>query len=62
MANIPDLKVGITFPGETLAVAILEYARVCRETMSETNRNNLDALAIKGIEDWQNFWRGLAGK
>jgi len=53
-----DLKIP-SFPGENLAVAILEYASKCRETMSQANRDRLDALNIQAIEDWQAFWKGL---
>lgn len=58
----PELKVGVSFPGEGIAVAILNYASVCRETMSQENRDKLDALNIRAIEDWQNFWRAAVGK
>jgi len=60
MAEVPDLKIGISFPGESIVVAILNYATVCRETMSQANRDRLDAVNIQAIEDWQGFWRGLA--
>jgi hypothetical protein len=57
---MPELKVGIGFPGEAVIVAILNYATVCRETMSAANRDRLDTANIQAIEDWQAFWRGLA--
>jgi len=52
---MPDLKIAATFPGELLAVAILEYARACRETMSQENRDKLDALNIRAMEAWMKF-------
>ena len=59
MAAMPELKVGIGFSGEAVIVAILEYATACRETMSQANRDRLDAANIQAIEDWQSFWRGI---
>lgn len=56
---MPDVKIAATFPGELLAVAILEYARACRETMSQENRDRLDAVNIRAIERWANIWEGL---
>ena len=53
---MPDVKLSATFPGELLAVAILEYARACRETMSQENRDKLDALNIRAVESWMKFW------
>lgn len=56
---MPEIKLAATFPGELLAVAILEYATKCREKMSQENIDRLDALNIRAIERWANFWEGL---
>lgn len=56
---MPDIKLSATFPGELLAVAIIEYARSCRDTMSQENRDRLDAVNIRAIERWANFWEEL---
>lgn len=65
MYNIYDMDLKITntaIPGEALIIAIFEYAKVCRETMSEENRNRWDALNASIAEDWRGFFKGLAGK
>jgi hypothetical protein len=49
-----------TMPGEAVAVAILEYAKSCRETMSQENRDRWDAVGVGIAEDWRAFWKGLA--
>lgn len=53
---MPDVKIAATFPGELLAVAILEYATKCREKMSQENIDRLDALNIRAMEAWMKFW------
>lgn len=53
---MPDIKLAATFPGELLAVAILEYATKCREKMSQENIDRLDALNIRAMEAWMKFW------
>jgi hypothetical protein len=54
----PLVKISATFPGESLAVAILEYAKTCRETMSQENRDKLDGLMVRSMERWADFWEG----
>lgn len=58
---MPEVKFSATFPGELLAVAILEYATKCREKMSKENIDKLDALNIQAIERWNSFWEKLGG-
>ena len=57
-----DIVLGMTIPGESVIVAILEYAKVARETMSQVNRDRWDALGVGMAEDWRDFWKQLVGK
>ena len=52
----PDIKLGLTIPGEALAVAIIEAVTENRRTMSQENRDKFDAMFIKSIEDGNKFW------
>ena len=44
-------------PGEALLVAIFEFAKTSRETMSQENIDRLDSANISLLEDWIKFWR-----
>ena len=55
--NQPELlQLGITLPGEALAVAIIEGITENRRTMSQENRDRFDALTIKSLEEGNKFW------
>lgn len=58
----PELKIGVSFPGESIGVALIAYMQSCRETASQENRDKFDALTIQFFQDWQNFWRAAVGK
>lgn len=47
---MPDLTIGATFPGETLAVAVLNYASVRWEHMDPEIRKRWDVLTIEAAE------------
>ncbi len=53
-----DLKLTV-IPGEAVLVAILEYAKVARETMSQPNRDKWDAHFVAVAEDWRAFWKKM---
>ena len=53
-----DVKL-TAMPGESLVTAIFQFATASRETMSQTNRDRLDAIQISMLEDWVKFWRKL---
>jgi len=56
---MPELKVGVTLPGEAIVVAILQFALKHRETMSQDNRDKWDALQIRMLTRWADFWDRL---
>jgi hypothetical protein len=58
---MPDVKLSATFPGEGVAIALLEYATKCRETMSQENRDRFDGVMIRSMERWNSFWEKLGG-
>lgn len=55
MAN--ELKITGQLPGEGIAIAIFEYAKVHRETMAPEIRERYDRVQIQMLEDWVKFWR-----
>lgn len=53
--NLPEgfkLSVGGVLPGETALAAVFGYAEAVRTTMSQENRNELDALNLKFYRAW----------
>jgi len=54
-----DLKL-TAMPGEALVTAIFQFATASRETMSQSNRDRLDAIQISMLEDWVKFWKRLS--
>ena len=51
--------IGASFPGEQVVVAILRYAEVARQTMSQENRDGWDALNLKVSRDAYAVWRDI---
>jgi hypothetical protein len=47
---MPDLNVGVQFPGEGLIIAIINALAVRRETMSQVNRDRDDNLFLDLVE------------
>lgn len=43
-------------PGEALLVAIFQYAKEVRQTMSQENRDRFDAVNVQVLEDWRKIW------
>ena len=54
-----DLKISGTLPGETLAVAIINYAQTVRSTMDPALMKRLDTITVQQLEDLQSVWRGI---
>ena len=48
---MPDLNVGVQFPGEGLIIAIINSLAVRRETMSQVNRDRDDNLFLDLVEN-----------
>lgn len=59
MASLPEMKIGISFPGESLAVAFVNAWSTARQTMSQENRDRADKLLLDSIEQGNTFWRLL---
>ena len=53
------LNLGITIPGESLVVAIVNAISANRATMSQPNRDRLDKLFIDSLERSDKFWVAL---
>ncbi len=53
-----DIKLNVSgnIPGEQLIIAILNYAAVARQTMSQENRDAYDKNMLDMWRRWNNFW------
>lgn len=49
------VEVAAKLPGESLAVAIMNYMTTFRASMSQANRDRMDALLAAAGEGWHNW-------
>ncbi len=59
---MPDLNVGVQFPGEGLIVAIINALAVRRETMSQANRDREDDILLDFLEDVKAWTKEVQAK
>lgn len=61
--KLTGIELGGPLPGELLLVAIFEYAKEVRSTMSQENRDRFDSINAAVLEDWRRIWQrmGLLG-
>jgi hypothetical protein len=52
---MPEVRVTV-LPGESLAVAFLEYCTKVRETMSQPNRDKADEVGLRFVELLTRIW------
>lgn len=52
------LDLSATFPGESVAVALLNYATKYREGMSQENKDLWDHWLYVQAKGWNNWWVG----
>jgi hypothetical protein len=52
---MPEVRVTV-LPGESLAVAFLEYCTKVRETMSQPNRDKADEVGLRFIDLLTKMW------
>ena len=59
ISKVVEEILSIKLPGESIGVALINFFNTHRETMSQENRDRLDALFISQLVDLNAVWRGL---